>query len=163
MNTTILSFDIEEWFQVENLKGSIQREDWDNRHSSVEQNTDKILALLDEHGIPATFFILGWIAERHPEMVRKISDAGYEIGCHGYNHDLTFQLEDKQLCRDIQISKKLLEDITGKDIHGYRAPSFSINDRVIDHLRKMNFLYDSSLNPFKLNERYGKINSSMEK
>jgi len=153
----LLTFDIEEWFQVENLKRAIKKADWETMQSSVEKNTTIILDLLAQHQIPATFFVLGWIAEKNPKIVRTIAGQGHEIGCHGYGHDLADKLSGEQIRTDIQESRDLLENITGKKVRGYRAPSFSINDQILKTLKELDFLYDSSFNPFKLNTRHGTI------
>ena len=158
-----LSFDIEEWFQVENLKRAITRNDWKAKKSSVVKNTDLILEILDKHNIYATFFILGWVAEKNPGLVKKISSSGHEIASHGMGHELTYNLTDKELEEDISISKKILEDLSGKMVQGYRAPNFSVNDRLVRILIKNELKYDSSYNPFSLNKRYGSITMSMKR
>ena len=163
INKCLLTFDVEEWFQVENLKSAISKNDWNNKQSSVVKNSEKILNLLSKHNIKATFFILGWVAERNPDLIKKIKEKGHEIASHGYGHDLTYQLTDDALKKDLSHSKKLLEDITAETISGYRAPSFSIDDRVIKMLAELGYKYDSSFNPFKLNKRYGSITLPMEK
>ncbi|HGY56651.1 MAG TPA: DUF3473 domain-containing protein [Caldithrix abyssi] len=157
-----LTFDIEEWFQVENLKDAISAEEWDSFPSSVENNVQRILDVLDSFSIKATFFILGWIAERHPQMVKRIHDSGHEVASHGYNHQLTYTLNDKKIREDIRSARKKLEDLCGASIRGYRAPSFSIDDRLVDVLQEAGFTYDSSYSPFKLNARYGNITRAME-
>jgi len=159
--TCILTFDIEEWFQVENLKGAIKRADWKSKKSSVEANTLKILDMLEKHQISATFFVLGWIAEKNPQLVRTIIDKGHEVACHGYEHDIAYSLENDVLYEDLQKSKRILEDISGQKVLGYRAPSFSISDQVLQNLKKLEFIYDSSYNPFRWNERYGRIKSKL--
>ncbi len=161
-NTCLLTFDIEEWFQVENLKSAIRREEWDLKKSTVGQNTQRILKLLKKHQITATFFILGWIAERQPELIREIYQHGHEIACHGYGHERANLLEEQKSLDDIARSKQILEEIISAQIVGYRAPNFSINDTILDHLKKLNFIYDSSYNPFQLNKRYGKITGKLE-
>jgi polysaccharide deacetylase family protein (PEP-CTERM system associated) len=153
----LLTFDVEEWFQVENLKGAIQRSEWDTRRSSVERNSYKILNLLDKFNVPATFFVLGWIAEKNSGLIKDISRQGHEIACHGYGHDLANQLAFQKIYKDISGSKQLLENIIAHKVLGYRAPSFSINDQILNILKDLNFLYDSSFNPFKLNSRHGII------
>ncbi len=161
--TTLLSFDIEEWFQVENMKGAIRREDWDSIDSTVEKNTGRIMALLDKHGVKGTFFILGLIAKRHPELIKKIAAAGHEIASHGYNHELNTKCEGTALQDDLKHSRNLLQELSGQDVVGYRAPSFSVTDEVVDTLKKLGYLYDSSYNPFNLNSRYGTISKKMER
>ena len=158
-----LTFDVEEWFQVENLKGVIRHSAWEQYTSSVEKNVDRILEILSLFSIKGTFFILGWVAERHPDLVKKINTAGHEIASHGYNHQLTDQLDNKKLQQDILDTKKRLEDYTGTQVLGYRAPSFSVSDRLIDVLQETGYRYDSSYSPFKLNSRYGTIHRSLEK
>lgn len=158
----LLTIDVEEWFQVENLKESIHRNEWERLPTSVEKNVDKILGIFADADLQATFFVLGWVAERHPQLIRRISNAGHEIASHGYGHDLTYQLSLKTLRSDIEKSRKILEDITGKKVVGYRAPSFSVSDSLISILREMEFRYDSSYNPFSLNSRYGSIQQPMQ-
>lgn len=153
----ILTFDIEEWFQVENLKGAISHREWSNKKSSVEENVGKILTFLSGQRIKGTFFILGWVAERHPEMVRRIHQQGHEIACHGYNHELMHKLKNSEMRKDVLKSKTILEEIIGEKILGFRAPSFSINDTLIALLEEFGFLYDSSYNPFSLNSRHGQL------
>jgi polysaccharide deacetylase family protein (PEP-CTERM system associated) len=153
----LITFDVEEWFQVENLRAAIPRDDWSKYPSSVLKNTEQILALLQKHNLTATFFILGWVAERQPETVRIIARQGHEIACHGYNHDLTMQLSDSELMNDIINSRTILEKLSGQKISGYRAPNFSVNDRLLNFLKETGFKYDSSLNLFKLNPRHGTI------
>ena len=156
-----LSFDVEEWFQVENLRGAIKKNEWESKTSSVEKNTDIIMEILSENNISATFFILGWIAEKNPNLVKVIARNGHEIASHGNTHDLTYDLSAEQLRTDISISKTKLENLIGNEISGYRAPNFSINDRLVDILIESGFKYDSSYNPFKLNKRYGSLNIPM--
>ncbi|MCD4692537.1 MAG: DUF3473 domain-containing protein [Calditrichales bacterium] len=158
-----LTFDIEEWFQVENLKSAISYAEWKSRPSSVERNTDRILSLLNMFNIRCTFFVLGWVAERYPKLIRKISEAGHEVASHGYSHELTYTLNNKDISNDVCKSKQLIEDITGQAVTGYRAPSFSVDDRLIDVLKELAFDYDSSYSPFKLNNRYGVINRPLRK
>jgi polysaccharide deacetylase family protein (PEP-CTERM system associated) len=152
-----LTVDTEEWFQVENLRGAIKKTDWNNKQSSVEKNTRTILKLLAGENISATFFILGWVAEKNPDLIKQISDEGHEVASHGTGHDLTYALSHKELEKDIYLSKKKLEDISGKEVKGYRAPNFSVDDRLIEILKNLDFKYDSSYNPFRLNKRYGSI------
>ncbi len=162
MKYCALTFDIENWFQVENLRSAINKNNWDGFVSTVEVNTKKILDLLGKFDIKATFFILGSVAENHPGLVREISAQGHEIASHGYGHDLTYDLSDEQLRSDIFGSKKILEELSGKEVVGYRAPNFSVTDRLVELLMDLGFVYDSSLNPFKLHKRYGKLERSVE-
>jgi polysaccharide deacetylase family protein (PEP-CTERM system associated) len=152
-----MSVDVEDWFQVENLKPVIPRATWDIRERRVERNTTRILELLDQHRARATFFILGWIAERHPGLIRRIAEAGHEIASHGYGHDLLYTLTEAEFRSDVGRCKKILEDITGQPIVGYRAPSFSITDWAVSILQELGFEYDSSAFPTVAHDRYGRL------
>ena len=153
-----LSFDIEDWFQVENLRAAIQRSDWDRMPLRVEASTRRILALLAETDTRATFFILGWVAERLPHLVRDIAAAGHEIACHGYGHELVYRLTPQAFHDDLRRAKTLLEDVSGQAVLGYRAPSFSITREstwALDVLLDLGFKYDSSVFPISGHDRYG--------
>lgn len=153
----LLSFDIEDWFCVENLKQGIKREEWNLKELRVVDNTKKILNILDLYNTKATFFILGWIAEKLPELVKEICNKGHEIASHGYGHELIYNLTKEEFRNDIIKSKKILEDITGEEVIGYRAPNFSITDWSLDILKEEGFIYDSSLFEASFHDRYGKI------
>ena len=156
-----LSFDIEEWFQVENLKRAITRYDWKAKKSSVVKNTDLILEILDKHNIYATFFILGWVAERHPALIREIKQRGYEIASHGYSHKRIYTQTTEQFREETRRSKNLLEDIIGQPILGYRAASYSITAKslwALDILIEAGFSYDSSIFPIR-HDLYGLPNA----
>ncbi len=154
---TLLSVDVEDWFQVDNLKQAITRESWDGNISRVERNVDIILELLDKNSSTATFFILGWIAKRFPQVVRKIHQQSHEVACHGYNHELVYSLTPENFRQDVLRSKIILEDTIGEAIIGYRAPNFSITDWAIDVLISLGFKYDSSLFLTVAHNRYGKL------
>lgn len=154
---TLLSVDVEDWFQVDNLKQAINRDSWGARTSRVERNVKIILERLNEHNASATFFILGWIADRFPNLVREIHSQGHEIACHGYNHDLIYSLTQENFKSDVKRTKDILEGIIGERIIGYRAPNFSITDWAIDLLQSMEFQYDSSLYQTIAHKRYGKL------
>ncbi len=154
---TLLSVDVEDWFQVDNLKQAVSRDSWETRKSRVERNINLILEKLAEHNSSATFFILGWIAERYPNLVREIHSQRHEIACHGYNHDLVYSLNQEKFREDAGKTKSLLEDIIGERILGYRAPNFSITDWAIDVLISLGFKYDSSLFLTVAHSRYGKL------
>lgn len=121
-----LTIDVEDYFQVSAFAQYIPRSSWDNLPCRVERNIDRILMVLDEHKIKATFFTLGWIAERYPSMVKRIVENGHELASHGYAHHRVTELSRKQFYDDITRSKALLEDIGNQSVWGYRAPSFSI-------------------------------------
>lgn len=159
----LLTFDVEEWFQVENLKSAIPSEDWSKKKSSVIQNTNYILDILKEYDLKTTFFVLGWLAEKYPEMISSIHSAGHEIACHGFAHELTFELTEEELRKDIKKSKNILEDIIDSPVLGYRSPSFSIHQKTFQILKENKFRYDSSYNPFTLNSRYGRLEHPLGK
>ncbi|QKK06876.1 MAG: DUF3473 domain-containing protein [Planctomycetota bacterium] len=152
-----MSIDVEDWFQVENLKGVVARDTWDERELRVERNTDRMLELMAERGVTCTCFILGWVADKCPALIKRIADAGHEIASHGYGHDLIYSLSHEEFREDIRRAKALVEDLTGAQIRGYRAPSFSITDWAIDILQEEGFTYDSSAFPTVAHDRYGKL------
>jgi len=153
-----MSIDVEDWFHTENMKGVISREAWDHCELRVESNTMRILELLEERNTRATFFVLGWVAERCPWLVREIAAGGHEIASHGYGHQLVYSLEPEEFRADIVRSKRYLEDLTGKRVLGYRAPCFSITEWAIDILQEEGFTYDSSAVPTIAHDRYGRLN-----
>ena len=153
-----MSIDVEEWFQVENLRGSISRHSWNVQESRVERTMERMLLLMEKRGVKATCFILGWIAERSPHLVHRIAQAGHEIASHGYGHELVHTLDRTSFRADIELSKRILEDISGQPVLGYRAPSFSLTEWALPILRDVGFEYDSSLFPITLSHsRYGKV------
>lgn len=153
----LMSIDVEDWFQVENLRGAISRDSWDRRALRVERNVDLILGILDAQKTKATFFVLGWIAEKLPHLVKRIRAEQHEIASHGFGHDLVYTLKPDAFVEDIRKSKRLLEDLAGQEVVGYRAPSFSITDWAIDALVDTGFKYDSSLFPAMAHDRYGRL------
>jgi len=158
-----LSFDIEDWFQVENLKDAISFKQWEGCDLRVIQNTRRILSLLEKHQTRATFFVLGWIAEKCPSLIKEITAGGHEIASHGYGHELIYKLTPNEFHKDIKRSKEILESITATPILGYRAPSFSITPEskwAIDVLKDLGFTYDSSIFPTSFHNRYGFNGSS---
>ena len=151
------SVDVEDYFQVAALAPAIARESWDQRESRVERNTDLLLDLLAERGIHGTFFVLGWIAERHPALVKRIAAAGHEIASHGYSHQLIYSQSREDFYQETVRSKRLLEDLSAAAVIGYRAASFSITRRslwALDVLVELGFRYDSSIFPIR-HDRYG--------
>lgn len=152
-----MSIDVEDWFQVENLKAVIARDTWDGRELRVERNTERMLELLRAHGARCTCFILGWVAEKCPGLVRRIAGEGHEIACHGYGHELVYSLSREAFAEDVRRATGLLEDLAGVKVKGYRAPSFSITDWAIDVLGEMGYEYDSSAFPTVAHDRYGRL------
>ena len=150
-----MSIDVEDWFHAENLKPVIEASSWNHRRSRVERNTERMLELLADCDIAATFFVLGWVVERFPDLVRKIADAGHEVASHGLNHDLVYSLTPSAFREDVRRSKEVLEQQTRSAVHGYRAPCFSITDWAIDVLQDLGFTYDSSFCPVVAHDRYG--------
>ncbi len=152
-----MSIDVEDYFQVSAFAPHIRREDWDSLPCRVERNMDVILGLLDEAGARATFFTLGWIAERYPQVVRRIVADGHELASHGYGHQRAHDLSPAAFRDDIVRAKGILEDIGGVGVRGYRAPSFSINHSnwwAVSELENAGYVYSSSIYPVK-HDHYG--------
>lgn len=152
-----LTIDVEDYFQVSAFAPHIQRSEWDTRECRIERNMERILALLDERGISATFFTLGWIAERYPALVRRIVAGGHELASHGYGHERVSDLSQQAFFQDIHRAKSLLQDIAGVAVQGYRAPSFSIgqgNLWALDVLQRVGYRYSSSIYPVA-HDHYG--------
>jgi polysaccharide deacetylase family protein (PEP-CTERM system associated) len=160
MNNKIINaftVDVEDYFQVSAFSPYINRENWNSYECRVEKNIDKILSILDKNNTKATFFTLGWIAERYPLMVKNIVKEGHELASHGYGHERVSDLSEKSFFSDLKISKKILEDISGVEIKGYRAPSFSISGHnlwAFDCLLEAGYKYSSSIYPIK-HDHYG--------
>ena len=156
--TNALTIDVEDYFQVSAFAPYIDRADWDNCLCRVERNVARILAMLDEHGVKATFFTLGWIAERYPGIVRDIVAGGHELASHGYGHQRASDLEPKAFFEDIHGAKVLLESLGGMEVKGYRAPSFSIDasnrDWAFECLARAGYRYSSSVYPVR-HDHYG--------
>lgn len=155
--TNAMSIDVEDYFQVSAFESCISRKDWNSLPCRIERNMDEILGLLDETGTKATFFTLGWIAERYPGVVRGIVDNGHELASHGYGHERASDLDRGEFQRDVDRAKKILEDLGGQRVQGYRAPSFSIGDRnrwAIDVLEETGHRYSSSIFPVR-HDHYG--------
>jgi hypothetical protein len=193
----LITLDVEDWFQVENLRPWNPYSVWDRRELRVEANVNRLLDLFDSFKLPsppasrprccfqpdpvdpvnpvrssldhapctvrrgpfisATFFVLGWLAERLPGLVREIAARGHEVASHGRSHRLCRPLADAELRAELGGSKRLLEDITGAEAAGFRAPNFSVDDRVLALIREAGYRYDSSYNSFSLHGRYGRI------
>lgn len=159
----LLTIDVEDWYQVENLRPWFPPGTWNQQHQRVENNTQRLLDLLDStapinrKSPKATFFMLGWVAEKIPDLVREIHRRGHEIASHGYGHTMCNHLDLNDLKKDLTRSKSLLENIIGSEINGYRAPNFSINDRVLKTIQQAGYKYDSSYNNFSKHGRYGRL------
>jgi polysaccharide deacetylase family protein (PEP-CTERM system associated) len=152
-----MSIDVEDWFQVENLRGAIPRETWRARGLRVERNVDRMLELMAAADVRSTCFVLGWIAERCPQVVQRIAAAGHEIASHGFGHELLGRLTPDSFRSDVSRSKTLLEELTSTEVLGYRAPAFSITDWAIPILQELGFVYDSSVFPTFAHDRYGRL------
>ena len=152
-----MSVDVEDYFQVSAFDNRISRSEWDQMPSRVARNIDRVLGLFSEHGAKATFFTLGWVADRHPNVVRRIADEGHEIASHGYEHTRVGQLGRDKFFEDVSRTRKLLEDVSGKPVIGYRAPSFSIGADSLwahDALLDAGYRYSSSVFPIS-HDHYG--------
>ena len=152
-----LSFDVEEHFQVAAFWSTTRRRQWDNYESRVERNVEKILSILSVQGVRATFFVLGWVAQKHPELVRAIASYGHEIASHGFGHELITSQTPGLFREDVRNSKDILENIIGGPVHGYRAPSFTITPETkwaLPILIEEGYVYDSSIFPIQ-HDRYG--------
>ena len=152
-----MTVDVEDYFQVSAFDRVVARADWDRMESRVVVNTRRLLDLFADHDVRATFFVLAWVAERHPALVREIAGRGHEIASHGHGHRLVYELSPQQFRDDIRHTKRVLEDVSGQRVVGYRAPSYSITDRslwALDVLVEEGYEYDSSIFPIR-HDRYG--------
>ena len=181
--TNALTIDLEDYYMVSAFESVAKREDWHGYESRIERNTHRILELLAEAeppssqpkppnskfepadgstrrllpGVKATFFCLGWIGERYPHLIREIDRRGHEIACHSYDHQLVYRMTPAQFREDVRVSKRILEDATGKEVIGYRAPSYSVTKKslwALDILGEEGYRYDSSIFPIH-HDRYG--------
>jgi polysaccharide deacetylase family protein (PEP-CTERM system associated) len=152
-----MTVDVEDYFHVSAFDGVLLRSQWDRMESRVAANTERLLSLFAETSVEATFFVLGWVAERHPDLVRRIASNGHEIASHGYAHRLVYDLTPAMFREDIRRSKHLLEEAAGRPVEGYRAPSYSLTPRslwALDILIDEGFRYDASIFPIH-HDRYG--------
>jgi polysaccharide deacetylase family protein (PEP-CTERM system associated) len=157
MVVNAMSVDVEDYFQVSAFDRVVSRADWCSFQSRVVQNTHRLLDLFDEAGIRATFFVLGWVADRFPALVRRIASAGHEVASHGYNHQLLYSLTPEQLREDVRSAKSALENTIGAPVVGFRAPSYSVITSslwALDILIEEGYLYDTSIFPIH-HDRYG--------
>lgn len=155
--TNALTIDVEDYFQVSAFAPHIARSEWNMRECRVERNVNSILDMLARRNIKATFFTLGWIAERYPQLVREIVEEGHELASHGYGHERASDQSEEAFFADINLAKIVLEDLTGVQVNGYRAPSFSIgtgNLWAFDCLVRAGYRYSSSIYPIR-HDHYG--------
>lgn len=148
----LFSVDVEEYFQVNAFDGFIRREDWPGFPSRVDECAERIMGALEEAGARGTFFVVGWLAKRRPHLVRSIAEAGHEVGSHSFWHRRVTELSPEEFRLDTRESKAVLEDITGQEVQGYRAPTFSIlpgMEWAFDVLLEEGFRYDSSRFPIR--------------
>ena len=152
-----MTVDVEDYFQVSAFEGHISRDDWDRLPSRIERNVDRILNLFGEFGIQATFFTLGWVAQRYPRLVRRIVDQGHELASHGWSHVRVTEFDADAFRNDLTRTKALLEDLGGRAISGYRAPSYSIGEGnlwALQVLEETGHRYSSSIYPIR-HDLYG--------
>jgi len=152
-----LSVDVEDWFQVGAFESVIDKASWPSLADRVERNCDAILGMFDDAGVKGTFFTLGWVAERHPALMRRIAAQGHEVASHGWDHDRVFRLGRAAFAADLDRSRKAIEDAAGVAVSGYRAPSFSIDARTpwaFEELAKQGYAYSSSVAPIA-HDHYG--------
>lgn len=157
MITNALTVDVEDYFQVSAFREQVSPDDWPRFESRVVANTHRVLDVFDDGGATATFFVLGWIAERHPQLVREIAARGHEIACHGFSHQLIYRQSPAVFREETQRAKSLLEAQVQRPVRGYRAASFSITDAsrwALDVLADCGFEYDSSMYPVR-HDLYG--------
>jgi polysaccharide deacetylase family protein (PEP-CTERM system associated) len=161
-----ISIDLEDWFCVKNLSGAIKRSDWDSCELRVRESTERLLTLFDQHQTRATFFVLGWIAEQVPDLIRKIEAQGHEIAVHGYDHLLLTEISPDEFERDLAKALRVIEECgLGSRPIGFRAPSFTMVEKTIPWalpiLEKYNFKYDSSVFPIGFHPDYGVPNAPL--
>jgi polysaccharide deacetylase family protein (PEP-CTERM system associated) len=152
-----LTIDVEDYYQVSAFDKICSFDKWDSYPSRVVANTEKVLAILEKHGVRATFFVLGWTAGKFPGLIKKIDRHGHELACHSYNHRLVYNLTPSEFREDTRLAKELIEQAAGRKVRGYRAPSYSINSRnlwAFEILEELGFEFDSSIFPI-YHDRYG--------
>ncbi len=155
--THLISFDVEEYFQVEAAAAGVPRDRWESFEKRLSPAVDRILAMLSDRGVRATFFVVGWVARHEPDLVRQIAEAGHEIASHGMEHRMLGRLSPEAFRRELRDSRRLLEDLGGGPVVGYRAPTFSVTRATawaLDVLAEEGFAYDSSVFPVR-HDRYG--------
>jgi len=156
-----ITVDVEDYFHTEAMAATVLRSEWGFMQARVERNTEKLFELFGSHNVRGTFFFLGWVAERFPKLVCRAASQGHEIACHSYWHRLIYRLSPKEFREDTRRAKGVIEDATGKQVHGYRAPSFSLikgTEWAAEILAELGFSYDSSTFPIK-HDVYGNSSS----
>lgn len=153
----VVSVDVEDYFHAESFSDIVERSRWDSYGSRVERNTRRLLEVLAKLNVRGTFFVLGWVAERFPGLVREIAAGGHELGCHSYWHRLIYKLDPAEFREDTRRAKDVIEQISGEPVRGYRAPTYSVVDGslwALEILSELGFSYDSSIFPIQ-HDRYG--------
>jgi polysaccharide deacetylase family protein (PEP-CTERM system associated) len=152
-----MTVDVEDYFHVSAFQDSVRRSTWDALESRVVRNTERLLELFEQQDVRGTFFVLGWVAERYPSLVRQIAEAGHELASHGYGHGLIYEQSPAEFREDLRKSRATIGAAAGVSVSGYRAPSFSITPRslwALDIIREEGFVYDASVYPIR-HDRYG--------
>ena len=157
MITNAMTVDVEDYFQVSAFADRINRNDWPSMPCRVEQNTERVLEIFSDAGVSGTFFTLGWVAERYPRLIRRIVDGGHELASHGFSHYRISDQSPEQFRADVRRTKRLLEDVGGQEVVGYRAASFSLSERTLwapEILAEEGYRYSSSVYPIH-HDHYG--------
>ena len=157
MVVNAMTIDVEDYFQVSAFDDVVKREEWDARPSRVVSNTKRLLQIFDEYSVKSTFFVLGWVADRFPGLVRDIAAAGHELASHGYGHRIVYSQTPDEFREDVRRAKGTIENVSGQVVGGYRAPSFSITKNslwALDVLVEEGYRYDASIFPIR-HDRYG--------
>jgi polysaccharide deacetylase family protein (PEP-CTERM system associated) len=158
MMRNAFTIDLEDWFCSHNLQSAVSYDDWDRLESRVVSTTHHVLELLDDFNVEATFFVLGWVADRFPDLISEINDRKHEIGTHGYAHRLITQMSPESFSEDLRRSIEVIQNITSKPVHGFRAPAFSIVHSTawaVPVMKSLGITYDSSVYPISCHPDYG--------
>jgi polysaccharide deacetylase family protein (PEP-CTERM system associated) len=158
----LATFDIEDWFHAENVRGILPTSDWNELEARLEPNVHELLDILADVGAHSTFFVLGWVAEHYPALVRRIVDEGHELASHTQLHRSLDQLPPDEIRMELTRSKDVLEQASGSAVRGIRAPNFSVSDVVLDLIGEAGYRYDSSFFGFKHHDRYGQISTPIQ-
>lgn len=155
--TNALTVDVEDYFHVQAFANVVAQKDWDHYPSRVEMNTCRLIEMFAEHGVRATFFVLGWVAKRYPKLIKRIRAAGHRVGCHGYAHRTIYSGSRADFQKDLRVARQVIEDTLGLPIKSFRAPSYSITSKTLwalEILGEEGFEYDSSIMPV-IHDNYG--------